>query len=129
MELLFVTVIAAFIGLAIRYALPGRQSYGITLLPAVDAAVTATKLGAYDFQQKPFEPKSLLVSVERALEHKELTEETHSLRQALSSMSGGASPVFCHNDRVSFGITSKSDSRRSAFTAMSSWRPLVRRTW
>lgn len=60
----------------------------------IDAAVTATKLGAYDFQQKPFEPKSLLVSVERALEHKELTEETHSLRQALSSMSGGASPVF-----------------------------------
>jgi uncharacterized membrane protein len=41
-ELLFVTVIAAFIGLAVRYALPGRQSYGITLLPAVDAAVTST---------------------------------------------------------------------------------------
>lgn len=41
MELLFVTVIGAFIGLAARYVLPGRQSYGLLLLPAVDAAVTA----------------------------------------------------------------------------------------
>ncbi len=42
MELLFVTVIAACIGLIIRYLLPGRTSFGLLLLPAVDAAVTAT---------------------------------------------------------------------------------------
>ena len=41
MELLFVTVIGAFIGLALRYLLPGRQSYGLFLLPAIGAAVTA----------------------------------------------------------------------------------------
>lgn len=60
----------------------------------LDAAVSATKLGAYDFQKKPFDHKSLLLSVERALEHKHLTEETTSLRQALSAMSGGTSPIF-----------------------------------
>lgn len=60
----------------------------------IDAAVAATKLGAYDFQKKPFDHKSLLVAVERALEHKQLTEQTSSLRQALSAMSGGASPIF-----------------------------------
>lgn len=67
----------------------------------IDAAVAATKLGAYDFQKKPFDHKSLLVVVERALEHKQLTEErrqlteqTSSLRQALSTMSGGTSPIF-----------------------------------
>ncbi|MBM3839433.1 MAG: sigma-54-dependent Fis family transcriptional regulator [Verrucomicrobia bacterium] len=60
----------------------------------LDAAVSATKLGAYDFQKKPFDHKSLLLSVERALEHKQLTEEASSLRQALSSLSGGAAPVF-----------------------------------
>ncbi len=67
----------------------------------IDAAVAATKLGAYDFQKKPFDHKSLLVVVERALEHKQLTEErrqlteqTSSLRQALSTMSGGSSPIF-----------------------------------
>jgi DNA-binding NtrC family response regulator len=60
----------------------------------LDAAVSATKLGAYDFQKKPFDHKSLLLSVERALEHKHLTEQTSSLRQALSTMSGGSSPIF-----------------------------------
>ncbi len=60
----------------------------------LDAAVNATKLGAYDFQKKPFDHKSLLLSVERALEHKQLTEQANSLRQALSTMSGGASPIF-----------------------------------
>lgn len=60
----------------------------------IDAAVAATKLGAYDFQKKPFDHKSLLIAVERAIEHKQLTEQTSSLRQALSAMSGGASPIF-----------------------------------
>ncbi len=60
----------------------------------IDAAVAATKLGAYDFQRKPFDHKSLLIAVERAIEHKQLTEQTSSLRQALSAMSGGASPIF-----------------------------------
>ena len=60
----------------------------------IDAAVKATKLGAYDFQRKPFESKSLLLSVERAVEHKQLTEETQSLRHAISTMSGGTAPIF-----------------------------------
>jgi hypothetical protein len=41
MELLFVTVIGAGIGGIVRYALPHRTSYGIVLLPALAAAVTA----------------------------------------------------------------------------------------
>ena len=41
MELLYVTVIGAFIGLALRYLLPGRDSYGLFLLPGVGAAATA----------------------------------------------------------------------------------------
>jgi DNA-binding NtrC family response regulator len=60
----------------------------------IDAAVAATKLGAYDFQKKPFDHKSLLIAVERAIEHKQLTEQASSLRQALSTMSGGAAPIF-----------------------------------
>jgi DNA-binding NtrC family response regulator len=59
-----------------------------------DAAVEATKRGAYHFQNKPFDSKSLLVLVNRALEHKQLTEQASSLRQALSTMTGGASPIF-----------------------------------
>jgi uncharacterized membrane protein YeaQ/YmgE (transglycosylase-associated protein family) len=40
-ELLYVTVIGAFIGLVLRYITPGRESYGLFLLPAVGAAATA----------------------------------------------------------------------------------------
>src|SRR5690242_8592069 len=66
----------------------------LTGFATIDAAVNATKLGAYDFQKKPFDHKSLLLSVERALEHKQLQEEASSLRQALSTMSGVSSPIF-----------------------------------
>jgi two-component system response regulator AtoC len=60
----------------------------------IDAAVRATKLGAYDFQKKPLDTKSLRLSIERALEHKQLIEQSQALRQALSTMSGGAAPIF-----------------------------------
>jgi len=41
MELAYVTVIGAAIGALARYTLPGRRSYGLFLLPAISAAVTA----------------------------------------------------------------------------------------
>lgn len=41
MELLFVTVIGAGIGLLARYVFPQRGTYGVFLLPAISAAVTA----------------------------------------------------------------------------------------
>jgi hypothetical protein len=41
MELVYITVIGAGIGLLLRYVLPGRQVYGVLLLPAVGAAATA----------------------------------------------------------------------------------------
>lgn len=78
----------------IRKRWPQTEVIILTGYATLDAAVAATKLGAYDFQKKPFDHKSLLLSVERALEHKHLTEQTSSLRQALSTMSGGSSPIF-----------------------------------
>lgn len=41
MELAYVTVIGAAIGALARYLLPGRRAYGMLLLPAIAAAVTA----------------------------------------------------------------------------------------
>jgi len=73
---------------------PGVEVIILTGFATLDAAVSATKLGAYDFQKKPFDHKSLLLSVDRALEHKQLTEQTSALRQALTAMSNGASPIF-----------------------------------
>ncbi|WP_394768061.1 hypothetical protein [Lacisediminihabitans sp.] len=38
MELLFVTLGGAIIGLGLRYAFPGRETHGAALIPAVGAA-------------------------------------------------------------------------------------------
>jgi DNA-binding NtrC family response regulator len=78
----------------IKKTWPNSEVVILTGHATIDAAVAATKAGAYDFQKKPFDPKELLLCVERAVEHKVLTEETSSLRQAIATMSGGASPIF-----------------------------------
>jgi hypothetical protein len=41
MELLFVILISFCIGLAVRYALPGRETYGSMLVPAISAIAGA----------------------------------------------------------------------------------------
>lgn len=41
MELLFVVIIAASFGLAVRYLVPGRETYGSALLPAIAAAAAS----------------------------------------------------------------------------------------
>lgn len=79
---------------AIKKQWPETEVIMLTGHASVDAAVSAMKLGAYDFQPKPFDPKALVITVDRALEHKRLKEEANSLRQALSTMSGGMSPIF-----------------------------------
>jgi DNA-binding NtrC family response regulator len=73
---------------------PDTEVIVLTGHATFDVAVEATKRGAYHFQNKPFDQKILLLSVERALEHRRLNQEASSLRQALDAMSGGTSPIF-----------------------------------
>ena len=47
----------------------------------IETAVKATKLGAYDFIEKPISSEKILVTVENALKLQRLTEETNTLRQ------------------------------------------------
>ncbi len=79
---------------AIKKQWPDTEVIVLTGNATFDAAVEATKRGAYHFQNKPFDHKTLLVSVDKALEHKRLNDEASALRNALSTMSGGASPIF-----------------------------------
>jgi two-component system nitrogen regulation response regulator NtrX len=46
----------------------------------VERAVEATRLGAFDFLEKPLTPEKLLVTVERALEWQQLRGENRALR-------------------------------------------------
>ena len=73
---------------------PDTEVIVLTGNATFDAAVEATKRGAYHFLNKPFDPQTLLVTVERALEHKQQNEENSTLRRALSTMSGGSTPIF-----------------------------------
>ena len=80
--------------LQIKKQWPETEVIVMTGNATFDAAVEATKRGAYHFINKPLDTQGLLVTVERALEHKQQNEENSSLRRALSTMSGGATPVF-----------------------------------
>jgi len=59
----------------------------------IDAAVESTKRGAYDFQSKPVQPKELLVTIEKALEHRRMLDENSKLRKLLRE-GGGTAPIF-----------------------------------
>jgi DNA-binding NtrC family response regulator len=75
---------------------PDTEVIVLTGHASLDAAVEATKRGAYHFQDKLqlANPNSLLSLVTRAIEHKQLNAQASSLLQALSSVTGGTSPIF-----------------------------------
>ena len=52
----------------------------MTAYATVDSAISAVKLGAFDYLRKPFEIEELLASVRRALEHHRLRTEWRYLR-------------------------------------------------
>jgi DNA-binding NtrC family response regulator len=63
---------------------------------AVSWAVEATKRGAFNFLRKGagFDGAKFLADIKNAVEHKRQNEEASTLRRALETMSGTASPVF-----------------------------------
>jgi DNA-binding NtrC family response regulator len=60
----------------------------------ITMAVEAGRRGAYNFLSKPFENEKLLADVKCAIERKAQAQENSTLRRALETMSGAASPVF-----------------------------------
>ena len=47
----------------------------------IETAIEATKLGAYDFLEKPLSLAKLIVTAERAIEHNQLNQENRQLKQ------------------------------------------------
>jgi two-component system response regulator HydG len=73
-------------------ALEGIKSYNpaipvliMTAYSSVDVAVEAMKLGAYDYLTKPLNFDELKLTLERALEHRRLSEENRHLKETVSS--------------------------------------------
>jgi DNA-binding NtrC family response regulator len=73
---------------------PDTEVIVLTGEATFEAAVQATKRGAYHFINKPFDTQALQVTIDRAIENRQQKEENNSLRRALSTMSGGSAPVF-----------------------------------
>ncbi|MGA2854059.1 MAG: sigma-54 dependent transcriptional regulator [Verrucomicrobiota bacterium] len=73
---------------------PSTEVVVITGEADYKTAVEATKRGAFHFIAKPFKTEEISVTIARALENKQQKEENDSLRLALSTMSGAASPIF-----------------------------------
>jgi len=55
----------------------------ITAYASVESALTAMKMGAYDYIQKPFKNDELLMTISRALEHRRLQLENIRLQDEL----------------------------------------------
>ena len=55
---------------------PGLLVIMLTAHGTIQRAVEATKRGAYDFLEKPFQPEHIKQKVDRALEHQRITEQS-----------------------------------------------------
>ena len=60
----------------------------ITAFPTISTAVEAVREGAFDYLPKPFSPDQLLITIERAIGQKRLSEENQRLRRALGLRPG-----------------------------------------
>ena len=73
---------------------PDTEVIVLTGHGTISMAVEAGRGGAYNFLAKPFENQKLLADVKCAIERKEQNQENNTLRRALETMSGTASPIF-----------------------------------
>ena len=71
----------------------------VTAFGSLDTAVQAIRAGAYDFITKPFELEALIITLQRAIQHRSLREEVKRLRKAQAESAKfdeliGQSPVM-----------------------------------
>ncbi|MCK4376535.1 MAG: sigma-54-dependent Fis family transcriptional regulator, partial [Candidatus Brocadiae bacterium] len=67
---------------------PQTEVILMTAYATVSQAVEAVKAGAYHYLTKPFEPDELIITLEKALERKELREETQILKEQVEQRYG-----------------------------------------
>lgn len=78
----------------VRRRWPQSQVIILTGYGTFDAAVEATKLGAFHFIGKPIDVPALRLLIQRAAEYTQLEAQTLVLRDAVSALGAGVSPIF-----------------------------------
>jgi len=71
----------------LRGRLPETPVVLMTAFGSIDSAVESMRAGAFDYITKPFEPDTVVLTIERALERRALEEENRRLRRALDQTS------------------------------------------
>jgi two-component system response regulator AtoC len=72
----------------------------ITAFGSLDSAVSAMRVGAYDFITKPFDVETLRLTLSRAVQHRRLRDEVKRLRRVVSDtrgldpMIGASAPIM-----------------------------------
>ncbi len=66
---------------AVKQEKPNIEVIVLTEFGTIESAVSAMKLGAYDYMLKPVNPEELIIKVERAIAHKRMNEEIERLRE------------------------------------------------
>jgi len=62
---------------------PATTAVIMTAFATVESAVSAMKLGAYDYLVKPFDPEELSLMIQKIVRQNELIQENETLRRAL----------------------------------------------
>jgi DNA-binding NtrC family response regulator len=71
----------------LREIRPATPVVLMTAFGSINSAVEAMRAGALDYITKPFEPDAVIVTMERALEHRALEQENRQLRRAVDRTS------------------------------------------
>jgi two-component system response regulator AtoC len=78
----------------------------ITAFGSLDSAVSAMRVGAYDFITKPFDVEALRLTLSRAVQHRRLRDEVKRLRRVVSDtrgldpMIGSSAPIMKVKDLI-----------------------------
>jgi len=68
----------------------------VTAIHDISVAIDAMRRGAYDYLLKPFERDHLMNTVERALKHRQILEESHNYQQSLEQMVRARTEMLRH---------------------------------
>ncbi len=69
----------------------------VTAFGSLDTAIAAIRAGAYDFLVKPFDIEALVITIDRAVQHKRLRGEVQRLRRAVAT-NQATSPLVGESD-------------------------------